>query len=65
MQLITRRSAQAVCGVGLVQMFFATVLTVCGFIGLGLFRNETCVGLWLGLPTLIPGKSDVPYTPSL
>eukprot|EP00111_Clytia_hemisphaerica_P020025 TCONS_00059048-protein len=57
--LISRTLAQWVCGIGLVQLFFATALTVCGFIALGLFHNVNGYGIWLGLPALIPGLVSV------
>jgi len=55
MTLTSRSSAQWVCGMGLLQLIFATGLVVCGFIVLGLFNNLSCVGIWLGFPMMVPG----------
>ena len=47
--LISRKSAQWICGFGMIQLLFAIGLAVCGFIVLGMFHNTSCIGLWLGL----------------
>lgn len=55
MTLTSRKSAQWVCGMGLLQLLFATGLTVCGFIVLGLFNHLSCIGIWCGFPMMVPG----------
>lgn len=57
--LVSRKSAQWICALGLTELFFATALVVCGFIVLGLFNNLSFIGLWFGLPALIPGILSV------
>jgi len=44
---------------GMIQLLFATGLTVAGFIVIGLYRNLDCKGVWAGLPMMVPALLSV------
>jgi len=59
MTLISRKASLWICGLGMVQLLFATGLTVCGFIVMGLYRVLDCKGIWAGLPMMVPALLSV------
>jgi len=59
MTLVSRKSAQCLTAMGVLQLLFATGLAVCGFIILGLFNNLSCLGIWVGFPMMVPAICSI------
>jgi len=52
--LVNRSLTNFIAAFGICQLFFATALAVCGFVALGIFKNTVSVGIWSGLPMMVP-----------
>jgi len=56
---MNRKVTQWIAGFGLIQLLFATALTVVGFMVIGLYRNLDCKGIWAGMPMMVPAILSV------